>query len=58
MGEDDIVAHAQLSFGHGMVMRGPVDDGSAHRKLMTQPHEIGMRETQSACRAVRDADVV
>jgi hypothetical protein len=21
-------------------MRGPVDDGSAHRKLMTQPHEI------------------
>jgi uncharacterized glyoxalase superfamily protein PhnB len=58
MGEGDIVAHAQLRFGNGMVMLGSVDNGSPHSRLMAQPDEIGMRETQSACLVVRDADAV
>jgi uncharacterized glyoxalase superfamily protein PhnB len=31
---------------------------AAHRKLMAQPDEIGMRETQSAYLVVRDAEAV
>jgi len=58
MGEGDTVMHAQLTFGNGMVMLGSVENGSEYSKLMTQPDEIGMRETQSACLIVSDADAV
>ena len=58
MGEGDIVMHAQLSFGNGMVMLGSVENGSEHSKMMAQPDEIGGRETQSACLIVSDADAV
>jgi uncharacterized glyoxalase superfamily protein PhnB len=58
MGEGDSVMHAQLSFGNGMVMLGSVENGSEYSKLIAQPDEIGMRETQSACLIVLDADAV
>jgi len=58
MGEGNVVMHAQLTFGNGMVMLGSVENGSAYSKLMAQPDEIGMKETQSACLVVSDADAV
>ena len=61
MGEGDTVAHAQLTFGNGMIMLGSVpkaDDTTVHGKLMVQPDEIDMRETQTACLIVSDADAI
>lgn len=49
------VAHAQLSFGNGMVMLGSVRNDEFGR-LMTHPDETGGRETQSAYLIVDDAD--
>jgi len=53
--DGDIVHHAQLVFGNGMVMLGSVQPGpwGGH---MLQPDETGGRETQSACVIVHDAD--
>ena len=58
MGEGDIVAHAQLTLGNGMIMLGSVDNGSKSSERMVQPDEVGMRETQSAYLVVSDADAV
>ena len=61
MGEGDAVAHAQLTFGNGMIMLGSVPkaaDPTVFGKLIAQPDEIGMRETQSACLIVSDADAI
>ncbi len=61
MGEADTVAHAQLTFGNGMIMLGSVrkaGDPTIYGKLIAQPDEIGMRETQSACLIVSDADAI
>jgi uncharacterized glyoxalase superfamily protein PhnB len=58
MGENNTVMHAQLTLGNGMIMLGSIDNGSEHSKLMVQPDEIGMRETQSSCLIVKDADAV
>ena len=46
MGEGNIVAHAQLTFGNGMVMLGSIQNGTEYSKQIAQPDEIGMRETQ------------
>jgi uncharacterized glyoxalase superfamily protein PhnB len=56
-GEDGTVAHAQLSFGNGMIMVGSVQD-SAFGRLMKQPDEIGGAETQSSYVIVSDADAI
>ena len=56
-GENDTIAHAQLSFGNGMIMVGSVFD-SAFGRLMKQPDEIGGAETQSAYVIVSDADAI
>jgi uncharacterized glyoxalase superfamily protein PhnB len=56
-GKDGTIAHAQLSFGNGMIMLGSVLDNEFGR-LMKQPHEIGGAETQSAYMSVSDADAV
>ncbi len=56
-GEDGKVAHAQLSFGSGMIMVGSVVD-SAFGRLMKQPDEIGGAETQSSYVIVPDADAI
>ncbi|HZD26793.1 MAG TPA: glyoxalase, partial [Alphaproteobacteria bacterium] len=42
---DGGVAHAQLRFGNGMVMLGPINDNE-YGRLIRQPDEIGA-ETQS-----------
>ncbi|MDQ5846885.1 MAG: VOC family protein [Acidobacteriota bacterium] len=55
--EDGSIAHAQLSFGNGMIMLGSVVD-SEFGKLMKQPDEIGGAETQSCYLIVNDADAV
>lgn len=49
------IAHAQLSFGNGMIMLGPVLD-SPYGRLMKQPGQIGNANTQSCYLVVQDAD--
>lgn len=56
---DGTIAHAQLSFGNGMIMLGSVQkDETEFGKLIKQPDEIGGYETQSAYLIVADADAV
>jgi uncharacterized glyoxalase superfamily protein PhnB len=57
MGEGNTVAHAQLTFGSGMIMLGSVKNDENGQR-MAQPDEIGMRETQSCCLIVSDADAI
>lgn len=51
------IAHAQLTFGYGMIMLSSVSD-TPFNKLMKQPDDIGGAETQSAYLVVPDADAV
>jgi uncharacterized glyoxalase superfamily protein PhnB len=57
LGERETIAHAQLSFGNGMIMLGSVKESEFDR-LMKQPDEIGGAETQSPYVIVPDADAV
>ena len=53
------IAHAQLRFGHGMVMLGSVGTTpTPWGLLMRQPDEIGGAETQSAYLVVADPDAL
>lgn len=54
--DGDIVHHAQMVFGNGMIMLGSAGNASEWGKRIVQPDEIGGRETQSACVIVEDAD--
>jgi len=54
---DGSIAHAQLSFGNGMIMLGSVRE-SEFGHLMKQPDEIGGAETQTAYVVVADADAI
>jgi len=54
--EGGIVLHAQLTWGNGMVMLGSTGNASEWGKLIAQPDETGMRETQSPCVIVEDVD--
>lgn len=57
--EDGTIAHAQLSFGNGMVMLGSVlKNETEFGRLMKQPDEIGGAETKSVYIVVNDADAV
>jgi uncharacterized glyoxalase superfamily protein PhnB len=56
-GENGTIAHAQLSFGNGMIMLGSVTD-SPYSRFIKQPDEIGGAETQSAYVIVDDADAI
>jgi len=57
--EDGTVAHAQLSFGNGMVMVGSVRKvENEFGNLTKQPDEVGGAETQSPYLVVSDADAV
>jgi uncharacterized glyoxalase superfamily protein PhnB len=59
LGPDNIsVMHAQLTFGNGMVMLGSYENATEHSKLIVQPDEIGLRETQTPCLIVSDADAI
>ncbi|WP_317201846.1 VOC family protein [Janthinobacterium sp.] len=55
--EDGSIAHAQLSFGNGMIMLSSIFDTEFGR-LMKQPGEIGNANTQSCYLIVNDADAV
>jgi len=54
-GENDTIAHAQLTLGSGMIMLGSVRENEFGR-LMKQPDEIGDAETQNPYVIVPDAD--
>ena len=57
--EDGTIAHAQLSFGNGMIMLGSVlKTETEFGRLTKQPDEIGGSETQSPYLIVSDADSV
>ncbi len=56
-GGNGTIAHAQLSFGNGMVMLGSVVD-SEFGRLMKQPDEIAGAGTQSIYVVVSDPDDV
>jgi uncharacterized glyoxalase superfamily protein PhnB len=55
---DGTIAHAELTFGTGMIMLGSVNPGAPHSELIRQPDEIGGAETQSPCLIVSDCDAV
>lgn len=57
-GPDGTIAHAQLTFGNGMVMLSSVVNGTPYSKLLRQPEDIGKVETQSPCLIVSDCDTV
>jgi uncharacterized glyoxalase superfamily protein PhnB len=57
-GPNDTVAHAQLTFGAGMIMLGSVDNGGEAGRFMVQPDEIGQRQTHGIYLVVPDADAV
>jgi len=54
---DGGIAHAQLSFGNGMIMLASVID-SEYGRLIRQPGDIGGANTQSCYLVVDDADRV
>ncbi len=54
-GPDQTIAHAELSFGNGMIMLGSATD-SEYGRLVTHPAETGGLETQTAYVIVGDAD--
>lgn len=55
--EDGTIAHAQLSYGNGMVMLSSIFD-TEYGRLLKQPAQVGMAVTQSAYLVVNDADEV
>src|SRR5690606_12539093 len=54
--DGDIVHHAQLTFGNGMIMLSSVQPGGEWGAAIAQPEDIGRRETQAPCVVVADAD--
>jgi uncharacterized glyoxalase superfamily protein PhnB len=56
-GEGGTIAHAELSFGNGMIMLGSVKKSEFDR-LMKQPDEFGDAETQTPYVIVSDADAL
>jgi uncharacterized glyoxalase superfamily protein PhnB len=54
-GEGGTIAHAELSFGNGMIMLGSVKKSEFDR-LMKQPDEIGGTETQTPYVIVSNSD--
>ena len=57
--DDGSIAHAQLSFGNGMVMLSSVTkEPGEWANLIMQPDEIGDLETQAPYVVVNDADAL
>ncbi|KRG67181.1 glyoxalase [Pseudoxanthomonas dokdonensis] len=54
--DGDIVHHAQLVHGNGMIMLGSVANQGPWGKLITQPDQLQQNETQSPCVLVEDVD--
>ena len=57
-GPGDIVMHAQLTFGNGMIMVSSVDNGTEAASVMKQEDEIGGAETQTPYLVVADCDAM
>lgn len=55
---DGTIAHAQLTFGNGMIMIGSVTNGTPYSALLRHPDEIGKSETQAPCLIVSDCDAI
>lgn len=55
--EDGTIAHAQLSYGNGMIMLSSVFD-TEYGRLIRQPGDKDKTVTQSAYLVVNDADLV
>ena len=58
MAGETTVAHAQLTFGNGMIMLGSVDNNSRIASTMVQPDEVGNRGTQNICLIVSDCEPI
>lgn len=56
--KDGSIAHAQLTFGNGMVMLSSVVENTPYSTLIRQPQDIGNLETQAPCLIVADCDAV
>jgi uncharacterized glyoxalase superfamily protein PhnB len=56
-GEDGVIAHAELTFGNGMIMLGSAREDN-YGKLVTTPGKVGGRTTQSVYVVVSDADAL
>lgn len=54
--EADVVHHAQLTFGNGMIMLSSAGRPGEWSRRIAQPDEIGGRETQCPCLVVADPD--
>lgn len=57
-GPDGTVAHAQLTFGNGMVMLGSETNGGEMAAYCVHPDEAGRRSTRSVYLVVSDAAAV
>jgi uncharacterized glyoxalase superfamily protein PhnB len=57
-GAPGTIAHAQLSFGNGMIMLGSVSSDSDYGKLIVQPDRVDGLQTQTVYLTVTDADFV
>jgi uncharacterized glyoxalase superfamily protein PhnB len=55
---DGTIGHAQLTFGNGMIMLSSTVEGNPYSKLIAQPDQVGMVETQAPCLIVSDCDTV
>jgi len=54
--DGEVVHHAQLIYGHGMIMLGSVGNASEWGRYSVHPDEVDGRQTQSACVIVADPD--
>jgi len=53
---DGTIAHAQLTFGNGMVMLGSVSEGQPYDQRLRQPEQVGGFETQAPYLIVSDCE--
>ena len=56
-GEGNVVMHAELRFGTGMIMIGSMDNGTPSSAYMTHPDATGGLETQSCYLVVGAAEI-
>ncbi len=54
-GPNHTIAHAELTFGSGMIMLGSTSNPGEGARHMAQPSEIGGRETVAICLVTDDA---
>jgi uncharacterized glyoxalase superfamily protein PhnB len=57
-GANGTVMHAELTFGNGMFMIGSDSNDGPFAGLITQPDQIGLRETQHAYLVVANAEAL